>query len=221
MASSTVSTLPAALEARGGSASAPPATAAGDSRSTILDTAARLFRKEGYAAVSLRDISAACGMKAGSLYYHFASKDAIVSEVLKIGVERVFAEVRASIDALGQDATPEQVFRTAVRAHLRALLEAHDYTSANIRIFGHVPASIRAAQLPLRDAYEAVWADIIARLVPRRKKRADELRFVRFFLLGAMNGTLDWFHAGHASVDEVAQRYASLALSGLLGASAG
>ncbi|MFM0201879.1 TetR/AcrR family transcriptional regulator [Paraburkholderia fungorum] len=218
---SAMSATAAASEDSGGSTSAAPTTAANDSRRTILDTAARLFRKEGYAAVSLRDISAACGMKAGSLYYHFASKDEIVSEVLRIGVERVFAEVRASIDALGQDAAPEQVFRTAVRAHLRALLESHDYTSANIRIFGHVPAPIRAAQLPLRDEYEAVWADIIARLAPRRKKRSDELRFVRFFLLGAMNGTLDWFHAGHASVDEVAQRYASLALSGLLGASPG
>jgi AcrR family transcriptional regulator len=221
MAISSVSAVAAAPEESDNVAAPPPATVASDSRSTILDTAARLFRKEGYAAVSLRDISAACGMKAGSLYYHFASKDEIVSEVLRIGVERVFAEVRASIDALGKGAAPELVFRTAVRAHLRALLEAHDYTSANIRIFGHVPASIRTAQLPLRDEYEAVWADIIGRLVPRRKKRSDELRFVRFFLLGAMNGTLDWFHAGHASVDEVAQRYASLALSGLLGASSG
>lgn len=216
-----ISTRAAASAGSGDVAPASPATAASDSRRTILDTAARLFRKEGYAAVSLRDISAACGMKAGSLYYHFASKDEIVSEVLRIGVERVFAEVCASIDALGKDAAPEQVFRTAVRAHLRALLESHDYTSANIRIFGHVPAQIRAAQLPLRDEYEAVWADIIARLVPRRKKRTDELRFVRFFLLGAMNGALDWFHAGQTSVDEVAQWYASLALSGLLRASRG
>jgi AcrR family transcriptional regulator len=217
MASTAIPTTDTTSDASS-STTGPTGSAAGESRRFILDTAARLFRAEGYAAVSLRDIATACGMKAGSLYYHFASKDAIVTEVLKIGVERVFVEVRGSIGALGADAAPEMIFRTAVKAHLRALLESQDYTSANIRIFGQVPAEVREAHLQLRDEYEQVWAGIIGRLVPRAAKRSEELRLVRFFLIGAMNGTLEWFHAGHATVDEVAQRYASLVLHGLLGA---
>jgi AcrR family transcriptional regulator len=198
----------------------PPDSAANASRRTILDTAARLFRVDGYAAVSLRDIAAACGMKAGSLYYHFASKDAIVAEVLRIGVERVYHEVRVVIAALGPDAAPELVFRTAVKAHLRALLESQDYTSANIRIFGQVPHAVRSGHLQVRDEYERAWGEILSRLVPKAAVSADELRLTRFFLIGAMNGTLEWFHkgqAGQASVDEVAERYSTLVLRGLLG----
>ena len=199
------------------SLAAPPDSAANASRRTILDTAARLFRVDGYAAVSLRDIAAACGMKAGSLYYHFASKDAIVAEVLRIGVERVYHEVRVAIEALGPDAVPESVFRTAVKAHLRALLESQDYTSANIRIFGQVPHEVRSGHLQLRDEYERAWGEILSRLVPKAAVSIDELRLTRFFLIGAMNGTLEWFHKGQASVDEVAERYATLVLRGLLG----
>src|SRR5947209_17027405 len=49
----------------------------GGTRRQILDQAARLLRTNGYASTSLRDIAAATGMKAGSLYYHFASKEAL------------------------------------------------------------------------------------------------------------------------------------------------
>ena len=71
----------------------------------ILETAARLFRHEGYAATSLRAIAAACDMKAGSLYYHFESKDQIVSEVLDIGVQRVFDAVKLALEELAPDAS--------------------------------------------------------------------------------------------------------------------
>ena len=50
----------------------------GNTRQHVLDCAARLFRMQGYAATSLRDIAAASGMKPGSLYYHFPSKEMIV-----------------------------------------------------------------------------------------------------------------------------------------------
>ena len=42
-------------------------------RTGILDAAALLFGRQGYGAVSLRMIAEAAGIKAGSIYYHFAS----------------------------------------------------------------------------------------------------------------------------------------------------
>jgi len=54
-------------------AAVPAKTPPDDTRRQILDAAAKLLRQNGYASTSLRDIAAATGMKAGSLYYHFAS----------------------------------------------------------------------------------------------------------------------------------------------------
>ncbi len=51
-------------------------------RDQILVEAARLFRHQGYAATTLRQIADAAGIKAGSIYYHFGSKDEILGVVL-------------------------------------------------------------------------------------------------------------------------------------------
>lgn len=194
----------------------PPAHSGADSRRLILDTAARLFKEEGWTATSLRDIAAECGIKAGSLYYHFASKDEIVAEVLRIGVQTTFDQVREAVAALPVDAPAEAVLRTAIRAHLRAMFHLSDYTVANLRIFGQVPAHIRAEHAPLRHAYEAYWSELFARCA--RSDRLDpqrNLRLTRYFLIGAMNATLDWFHTGRLSIEEIGDELAALFLGGL------
>ncbi|WP_164135302.1 helix-turn-helix domain-containing protein, partial [Stenotrophomonas maltophilia] len=73
-------------------------------RQQILDVAASLFRARGYTETSLRDIGAQVGMKAGSLYYHFASKEELAAEVLRIGVQRVHEAVVSAVAGLGPQA---------------------------------------------------------------------------------------------------------------------
>ncbi len=185
------------------------------SRRHILDCAARLFREHGYAATSLRDIAAASGIKAGSLYYHFASKDEIVTEMLNIGVRTVFDEVRRSVEALG-DAPGAARIETAIRAHLRSIFEIDDYNGASIRIFGQVPAHVRDATLGERDAYERYWVELLEREVHQRKLRSDvDCTLLRLFLFGAMNWALEWYKPdGKYSVEEVARQLSEIILRG-------
>lgn len=70
------------------------------SRRMILDRTASLLVRQGYGTTSLRDIAQACDMKAGSLYYHFESKDALVEEILTEGVNRVESAVQKALDAM-------------------------------------------------------------------------------------------------------------------------
>jgi TetR/AcrR family transcriptional regulator, cholesterol catabolism regulator len=194
----------------------PKAPASANGRQLILDAAARQFRDEGYAATSLRGIAAACGMKAGSLYYHFSSKDEIVAEVLKVGVERVFDEVRREVMACPPNADARTLLRTAVCAHLCALLELQSYTSANVRIFHQVPKAVRDAQITIRDAYERFWAGLLTRCASQGGFDQDrDLHLARLFLINAMNGTLEWFHVGSQSVPAIAQELTELFLNGL------
>jgi AcrR family transcriptional regulator len=182
----------------------------------ILDTAARLFRDEGYASTSLRDIAAECGMKAASLYHHFSSKDEIVSEVLRIGVERVFEEVRRSVMRLPPDVDARQLLRTAIHAHLSALLRLHDYTSANVRIFGQVPGHVREGHLALRDGYEKYWSSLLKRCAAGgRFQEGRDLHLARLFLLSGLNGSLDWFREGRMALRTVSYELADLLLDGL------
>ena len=49
----------------------------------IADAALNLFSKDGYTAVSIRDICAQVGIKESTVYYHFKNKRAIFNELLQ------------------------------------------------------------------------------------------------------------------------------------------
>src|SRR5262245_46816988 len=64
-------------------------------RQAILDTARALYRKGGYAAVTMREIATRLGIKAPSLYHHFSSKDDIFAALQERAFElQVQAELR-------------------------------------------------------------------------------------------------------------------------------
>ena len=72
------------------------------SRELILDATERLMATRGYAATSISDIRAACGLPASSIYWHFGSKDGVLAAVMDRGAERIFAAIPTSAGAEGQ-----------------------------------------------------------------------------------------------------------------------
>jgi AcrR family transcriptional regulator len=175
-------------------------------RAQILSCAARMFRTQGYAAVSLRNIAKGVGMTTGSLYYHFASKEEIVTEILDQGHRRVLAEVQKSVNTLGQDASGRVVLKTAILRHIQCLLGEDSFPSANIRIFAHVPAEIRMASLRFRHEYEIYWMRLLTKYVtPRKGEKELNPSVLAFLLFGAMNWTLEWYKPGRHDIEDVAE----------------
>lgn len=72
-------------------------------RDEILHAAAGLFTENGFAATSTRAIAMAVGVKQASLYYHFPSKDQLLTELLCRTVEPSLA-LAAALDRTGADA---------------------------------------------------------------------------------------------------------------------
>ena len=187
-----------------------------DSRRRILDVAARLFRERGYAGVSLRAIAAEAGMQADSLYHHFDSKEQLVVEVLDEGIRAVHQAVAGAVAALPPEVGGERLLRTAVEAHLAALLRLGDYSSANVRIFGQAPESVRRRSLPVRRAYDAFWDALLEDARRRGALRADtDPRWTRLLLIGALNASLEWFEPARGGVEALAGHYAELLWRGL------
>ncbi len=185
-------------------------------RLRILDAAARLFREKGFAGTTQRDIAAACDMKVGSLYYHFASKDDVLAEVLDLGILRVLEGVEAALAELGPDAEPLERFRVAITAHLDTLFHQGDYTSAHFRIWKVAPRDVQARNLVLRDRYEAVWVSLLEDMRDSGVLRAGvDLRVLRLFIFGAMNWTLDWYGEGDLTLEQLASMYADILLQGV------
>ena len=168
-----------------------------DTRRHILDAAAKLLRRNGYASTSLRDVAAATGMKAGSLYYHFASKEEIAETVMAEGIDLVRAAVKKALAGRADDADPLESIEIAVRAHLRALHESGDYASANIRCFNHVPDEIKQRLRKVRERYNNDWRKLIgeARAAGCLDAEIDD-EALRYGLFGVMNWTLEWLRPG-------------------------
>jgi AcrR family transcriptional regulator len=59
----------------------------------IYRTAAKLFKEKGYSAVTMRDLAAAVGIKAASLYNHITSKQQILSEIILDIAEQFTKEI--------------------------------------------------------------------------------------------------------------------------------
>lgn len=182
----------------------------------ILKAAARLFCEKGYAASTLRDIAASAGMKAGSLYYHFNSKEEMLDAILDQGVREIYEGVAAVIQADVASSDYRSKIAAAVHAHLSLILARSEITSANIRIFGQLPAEIQDRHRPLRHAYAALWEALLTDAQEAGALR-DSIEIVplREFLLGALNWTVEWFDEDRHSVDAVASRCTDLILHGI------
>lgn len=64
-----------------------------DTRQRILESASRLFHEQGFAATGVATILREAGVNSGSLYHFFASKDAVLEEVLEAYLARLYPEV--------------------------------------------------------------------------------------------------------------------------------
>ncbi|WP_330175971.1 TetR/AcrR family transcriptional regulator [Streptomyces sp. NBC_01498] len=67
-----------------------------DMRADILDAARKLFGTKGYTVTSIADLAEALSVTKGALYYHFKSKEAILSALV--------AEPAAEIAVIADDA---------------------------------------------------------------------------------------------------------------------
>ncbi len=186
------------------------------SRGRILDAAAQTFRRKGYAATTLNNIAKAAEMQAGSLFYHFDSKDQLLEEVLDIGMRRVHDAVEQSQACLPPGTPHRRRIRAAIEAHLTTLLKHGDYTSANIRIFGQVPEDIQQRHLRLRDAYAALWRRLLSRAQKAGALRAEtDLALVRMLLFGALNWSVEWYKPGKKSIQAIADQVSLVLFDGI------
>jgi AcrR family transcriptional regulator len=182
----------------------------GSAATQILDTAARLMRGKGYEATTIRAIAQEVGIKAGSIYHHFPSKDEIVRQVVVKGVRGVSGAVIDALAALPTKSDPRKRLETAVRAHLLSALEQSDYTSASIRAFAFLPPRIREECRVERRKYEDIWRDIMADLDQSGLIGPGISRdSVRLLLLGALNWAGEWYRGGGLSIDKIAHDFAA------------
>jgi len=187
-----------------------------ESRRKILDVASKLFRDKGYAATTLRQIGDAAGMQAGSVYYHFDSKEDMISEILDLGITYVHDEVKRRIEEMGKDASMRSYVETAVEGHLYGLLSHGDFVSANIRNYGQLPLELRERNRPIRQAYVTCWDKLLKRAQDAGDIRSDmDIKVLRLFIIGSLNWTVEWHDAEKGTIDDLASQIKMVLFEGV------
>lgn len=88
-------------------------------RARILAAAWELSRRHGLAAITLREVAAAVGMRAPSLYKHFASKNAMYDAMYAQAVQQLAARLARR----RQGSDPRATLRNRVRAFVGFCVE--------------------------------------------------------------------------------------------------
>ena len=154
-------------------------------REQILQAAAQLFAERGSRAVGVDDVGAAVGVTGPAIYRHFASKDAMLAEMLLRISERLLEGGTRCVAEAGDD----------VDAQLRALIAFQvDFALANPalitvqdRDLGSLAEEDADQVRRLQRRYVEVWVDVLARLHPDTDAAACRARAHAVF--GLINST--------------------------------
>lgn len=195
----------------------PALTDVEEMRAVILHRAAELFSRNGYDAATLRQIAERAGIEAGSVYYYFPSKSALLDEVLDTGIRELVVAMQLAMDEVAAGAMPfSQATERVVATHLKFVLGGNSFISTNIRVYPTLPAHQKAAHRRLRLRYATLWDDFLRSAQRSGSLRSDiEIAPLRSFVLGALNWTADWFNTKRYSVPDLATRATKLLLDGI------
>ncbi|MBI5922786.1 MAG: TetR/AcrR family transcriptional regulator [Betaproteobacteria bacterium] len=187
-----------------------PAAEEPNRRAELVRAAGRLFREQGYDATTIRDIAAAVGMRSGSPFYHFKSKQDLLKTVVLEGMHAALAAIEA---VLAQRLPPRETFHALIRAHLDTILvSGGDFAPVLLHEWRSLSPESRAEIVASKDRYEKIWQKTLTDL-KRANLIADDSSLARLLIIGSINWTAQWYRPdGKLSIDKLAKRTANFFL---------
>jgi AcrR family transcriptional regulator len=156
-------------------------------RKRLLDAAAAEVARCGVAGTSINAIAAAAGLKTGSVYFHFESKDQLVEAMLEEGLLASLAYLDAALAAVPDNADAATRLGAAIRAHATAVHELSNYTVAVLGPSFPSDAAGAAAR-KLRRTYVSRWTQLVTDAQAAGVLARDpDPRLLRDLILGALN----------------------------------
>ena len=179
-------------------------------RADLIRVSARLFREKGFDGTTIRDIADAVGMRSGSPFYHFKSKQEILAAVMEEGLNSGLPAAEAIVAG---DLAPRARFRALLRSHLELVLgEGHDFVPVLLYDWRSLTPELRERVKILRDRYDRLWQDTVKELTAAGLLRSDSA-VARLLLMGAINYTVLWYKPGQGSnLDQIADEAVAMFL---------
>ncbi len=151
---------------------------------SAIRAAAKVFADKGYHGASTRDIADQLGIKQGSLYYYFKSKEEALEEVCLYGLQRYVD----NMTAIATEARPlaEQIF-AVVTNHLTSYLEKNEALKVHNDERLYLPEERRARLKQLGSHYRERLEAIYVRAGETGELRNIDAHFAALATIGICN----------------------------------
>ncbi|MGO3707716.1 MAG: TetR/AcrR family transcriptional regulator [Mesonia hippocampi] len=159
-------------------------------REDIVLTAAKLFRKKGYNAVSMRDLASEMGIKAASLYNHISSKQEILASIV-LAVAKDFV---GHIDTVvPQSITSIEKLTSIIHHHIDLTAEQTDFLACMNNDWIHLDEENKTLYLSLRKEYEAKFREILRVGMTKNELKNIHIEISVFGILTTLRTLYVWY----------------------------
>ncbi len=185
-----------------------------DTRDRIRREAATLYRKNGFHGTSMQDLATVVGITKSSLYHHYPSKQALLSEIVEATVARVAPLVRAAAES---DRPAVERLHLAVHLHTVEAIRDQDAVACFIEEGRHLDSVYLEPHIAKRDLYEQYFRRILQEGVTSGEFRPLDVPLTAMAILGLCNSVVRWFRReGKHTSEEIANEFADLAVRGVI-----
>ncbi|MEV0469188.1 TetR/AcrR family transcriptional regulator [Streptomyces prunicolor] len=158
-------------------------------REKIIDTAAALFARQGYAATSINDLGRAVGLAKGALYYYIGSKENLLIEIQSRVLDPLLARAQQIADL---DEPPLLRLRLLSESLLTIIFRRLDH----IWVYEHDYRSLGGRELERvlrqRADFERLITGLLAEAVEEGTFRVVELDLATLQFVNLHHPTYQW-----------------------------
>jgi AcrR family transcriptional regulator len=152
-------------------------------RRQLLDAGARLIAERGFRGVRLDDLGAAAGISGPAVYRHFASKEALLVELLG-GVSE---QLLTGATAITEQSTPAEALERLIDLQLDFALDKAEIIRIHDRDLDYVPTAARRQIRKAQRQYVEVWVEVLRRNDPDMAE--SDARVAAHGAFGLINST--------------------------------
>lgn len=192
-------------------------------REAVLRTAAALFNEKGYAASTLDEVAVRLGVSKPTVYYYVSSKDEILFECVRTGLELLQTAIR-DVDKAGGRAIDKLV--AAMRQYVEIV--TMDFGMCVIRVGEDpLPPESRQKLRRMKAGLDREFRELIRQGIAEGSIADCDPRIAAFTLAGALSWIGRWYRPdGGLSPAQIAEQCTAVLIQGLRadparGASAG
>lgn len=181
-------------------------------REAVLRTAAQMFNEKGFHATSLDEVAERLQITKPTLYYYIKSKDDILFECVRKGLDML----QSAIKAVGQSGgTAEDKLVAAIRQY--AEIVTMDFGMCVIRVGEDpLPLDSRKRLRHIKGAIDQEFRELIRQGIDEGSIAPCDPKMAAFTIAGAVSWIGRWYRPdGPQTPQDIATQFIELLMSGL------